>query len=123
MNIRRIIKEEINDFDWAEDIDSMDIHMASNKKMKYNPILTDEIFNEVKGLVTQIWETYDNTFGYVDEKMSIVNSLPQEWDSIILMIRMFHVHLQMKILENLSKETSDAIKLEMYDRGWTSLDF
>ena len=65
----------------------------------------------------------DNKFGYVDEKMSIVNSLPQEWTSVIQMIRMFHFNIQRKMFEVFSDETNESIKLEMYDRGWVARDF
>lgn len=120
------------EFDWTDDINELNVDTlrASNKTMKYNPILTDEVFNEVRSLVTKIWTTpqligTDDEFGYVTEKMNIVNSLPpQEWTSIIQMIRMFHVLIQRDIIfKNLSQEANESIKLEMYDRGWSSKDF
>jgi hypothetical protein len=113
------------EFDWTEDINELNVDTlrASNKSMRYDPILTDEIFNEVRSLVTKIWNTFDNEFGYVDEKMAVVNSLPQEWTSVIQMIRMFHMLIQRKLFEVFSRETNEAIKLEMYDRGWCATDF
>jgi hypothetical protein len=115
----------MNEFDWTNDINSLpiDTMRASNKSMKYEPILTDGIFTEVRSLVTKIWNTFDNEFGYVDEKMAVVNSLPQEWTSVIQMIRMFHVLIQRRIFEALSDEANESIKLEMYDRGWCAQDF
>jgi hypothetical protein len=116
----------MNEFDWTDDINSLpvDTLRASNGKLTYNPILTDEIFDDVKGLVTKLWNTYDNEFGYVDEKMGVVNSLPKEWDSVILMIRMFHYLVQRDVIfKRLSDESNESIKLEMYDRGWTATDF
>jgi hypothetical protein len=121
----------VNEFDWTEDINQLNANtsMASNKSMKYEPILTDGIFTEVRSLVTKIWNTpdiigTDDEFGYVTEKMETVNSLPQTWGSIIQMIRMFHVLIQREIIfVHLSKETNEAIKLEMYDRGWSNKDF
>ena len=89
------------EFDWTEDINELNVDTlrASNKTMKYNPVLTDEVFNEVRSLVTKLWHRIDdNKFGYVDEKMEVVNSLPQEWTSIIQMIRMFHVLIQRDII-------------------------
>ncbi len=121
----------MNEFDWTEDINSMnaDTSKASKGDMKYNPILTDKIFNEVRSLVTKIWTTpqligTDDEFGYVTEKMDIVNSLPKEWTSIIQMIRMFHFKIQREIIfVHLSQEANESIKLEMYDRGWSVMDF
>ncbi len=114
------------EFDWTDDINSLPIDTirASNGKMKYNPILTDEIFNEVRSLVTELWHRIDdNRFGYVDEKMEVVNSLPQEWLSVLKMIRMFHMVIQRRIFKTLSQEANESIKLEMYDRGWCAHDF
>jgi hypothetical protein len=118
----------VKDFDWTEDINSMDVdtNRASNKGngFKYNPELTDEMFNEVRSLVTKLWSTYDNKYGYVDEKMAVVNSCEKTWTDVIKMIRMWHHTIQSQVIfPRLSKETNEAIKLEMYDRGWTARDF
>jgi hypothetical protein len=121
----------MKDFDWTEDINSLpvDTKRASNKSMKYNPTLTDEIFDEVRSLVTKIWTTpeiigSDDEFGYVTEKMNVVNSLPKTWGSVIQMIRMFHFRIQREIIfVHLSQEANESIKLEMYDRGWCTTDF
>jgi hypothetical protein len=112
------------DFDWTNDINSMPVNtIRASKGMKYNPILTDEVFNEVKNICTKIWNTYDNSFGYVDEKMEVVNSCEKNWTGVILMIRMFHFLIQRQIFNNLSPEANESIKLEMYDRGWCATDF
>jgi hypothetical protein len=114
----------MNEFDWTKDINSLPVDtIRASMGMKYDPILTDEIWSEVKTMVTKIWNTFDNEFGYVDEKMGVVNNLPQEWTSVIMMIRMFHFLVQRKIFENLSQESNESIKLEMYDRGWCATDF
>ncbi len=39
----------------------------SEEKLYYTPP-TDEVFNDVKNNALSIWESYDNTFGYVDKK-------------------------------------------------------
>ena len=122
-----IKRGDMTEFDWTEDINQLNVNtsMASNKSMKYEPILTDEIFNEVRSLVTKIWTTpqiigTDDEFGYVTEKMDIVNSLPQEWTSVIQMIRMFHFIIQRDVIfKYLSQDANESIKLEMYDRGWS----
>ena len=92
---------EMSEFDWTEDINQLNVNTprASDKSMKYNPILTDKTFTEVRELITRLWNNYDNTFGYVDEKMDVVNSLPQEWTSVIQMIRMFHMAIQKRMFK------------------------
>jgi len=57
---------------------------------------SDDIFLEMKSAATQIWETYDNQFGYVDEKMSIVNNLQNIQDNAMVFYRMFDVSNQSK---------------------------
>lgn len=116
----------MNEFDWTDMVEplSVDTLRASDTEWKYNPILTDKIWDEVKDMVTKIWNTFDNEFGYVDEKMTVVNSLPREWTSVIQMVRMFHFKVQRGIIfKNLSQEANESIKLEMYDRGWSAMDF
>lgn len=113
----------MNDFDWIEDLNTYDINNKLDKKIRFNPDLTDEVFNEVKTLVTKIWNTYDNRFGYVDEKMCVVNSLDKSWDSVIRMIKMFHYTIQMDIIFRvLKKDTIEVIKLELFDRGYPIKD-
>lgn len=110
------------DFDWAEHIGEYPGEnitlMGDEDGITYNPILTDEIFNDVKNKIINVWNTYDNQFGYVDEKIETINSLPQEWDSVILMFRMFHVLVRNEIIKTLNEETTTSLKLELSDRKW-----
>jgi|688.fasta_scaffold1110232_2 hypothetical protein len=50
---------------------------------------TQEIFNEMKKISTEIWNTYDNEFGYVDEKLKRINSFGNIEDNAMVMYRMF----------------------------------
>lgn len=50
---------------------------------------SDEIFNEMKEIATSIWNTYDNTYWYVDENLNIINSLENVWDNAMVFYRMF----------------------------------
>ena len=110
------------DFDWVDDINEYpheNIRLTGDKDgFTYNPKLTDEIFNDVKNKIINVWNTYDNQFGYVDEKIETINSLPQEWDSVIRMFRMFHVLLRDEIIKTLNEETTTSLKLELSDRKW-----
>jgi len=36
---------------------------------------TNEIFEEVKAKAIEIWQTYDNTYGYADEKVNKIKDL------------------------------------------------
>lgn len=50
---------------------------------------TQEIFDEMKQISTEIWNTYDNQFGYVDEKLNRINSFGNIEDNAMVMYRMF----------------------------------
>ena len=36
--------------------------------------MNDSIFKELKQEAIKIWQTYDNTYGYADEKINYINS-------------------------------------------------
>ena len=67
---------------------------------------TEEVFNEMKLAATEIWNTYDNQFGYVDEKMETVNRLTNVQDNAMVFYRMFDGVNQGSMREKL---TQDAI--------------
>ena len=45
---------------------------------------SQEIFNEMKSLATQIWSTYDNQYGYVTEKLSYINRIDNIQDNAMV---------------------------------------
>jgi prolyl oligopeptidase PreP (S9A serine peptidase family) len=70
---------------------------------------SDKIFNEMKQAATQIWNTYDNQFGYVDEKMSRVNNIDNIQDNAMVFYRMFDMSNQTKFRGLVSVETLNYI--------------
>ena len=50
---------------------------------------TEEIFNEMKAIASKIWNTYDNTYGYVNEKLDRINSINNIQDNAMVFYRMF----------------------------------
>ena len=50
---------------------------------------TEEIFNEMKAIASKIWNTYDNTYGYVNEKLDRINSIENFQDNTMVFYRMF----------------------------------
>jgi hypothetical protein len=110
------------DFEWVKDVETVsydDIRLMGDKDgFIYRPKLTNEIFNEIRGKVISEWNTYDNQFGYVDEKLEVVNNLPQEWDSVIQMFRMFHHNVRCLIIKSLTEDTKTSFRTELSDRKW-----
>ena len=55
-----------------------------------------DIFNDMKQAATQVWKTYDNEYGYVDEKLNYVNGLSNIQDNAMVFYRMFDWENQRK---------------------------
>lgn len=71
---------------------------------------SQEIFDEMKYIATNIWEGYDNSHGYVDEKLSRINSFGNIQDNSMIFYRMFDTHNQEKFRSFSSPEVLDYIK-------------
>jgi len=71
---------------------------------------SQEIYNEMKSLATQIWETYDNQYGYVTEKLSYINRIDNIQDNAMVFYRMFDNNNQETFRANASNEVLEYIK-------------
>ena len=58
---------------------------------------SDEIFEEMKRLAIQIWQTYDNTYGYVDEKVGQIKDIGNIRDNFMYIYAMFDWENQNKL--------------------------
>ena len=63
---------------------------------------TQEIFDEMKESAIKIWLTYDNQFGYVDEKLDRINSIQNFKDNAMIFYRMFDYVNQNKMMNYLN---------------------
>ncbi len=50
---------------------------------------SQEIYNEMKSIATQVWLSYDNTYGYVTEKLNYINNIENIEDNAMVFYRMF----------------------------------
>ena len=71
---------------------------------------SQEIFDEMKNIATQIWKGYDNTYGYVDEKLSRINSFGNIQDNSMVFYRMFDGNNQEKFRSLSSPQVLNYIK-------------
>lgn len=71
---------------------------------------SQEVFDEMKAIATEIWETYDNKHGYVDEKLKRINSFGNIQDNAMVFYRMFDWHNQMAFRSKASQEVLEYIK-------------
>jgi hypothetical protein len=69
-----------------------------------------EIFNDMKQAATRVWETYDNEYGYVDEKLNYVNGLNNIQDNAMVFYRMFDWENQRKFKQLVNEQTLEYIK-------------
>lgn len=77
--------------------------------MSYYDAPSDEIFNEIKQAAIEIWQTYDDTFGYASEKIGYVNSITNFKDNWGTIVGMFDCHNQQKLLAKLSDEAKRKV--------------
>jgi len=63
----------------------------------------------MKQVANDIWNTYDNQYGYVDEKVSRINSIENIQDNAMVMYRMFDWMNQRKFRDMVSTDTLDYI--------------
>lgn len=65
---------------------------------------SDEVFNEIKEKSIEIWQTYDDTYGYATEKIDRVKSISNFKDNWGSIVGMFDSTNQQKLLAKLSPE-------------------
>ena len=70
---------------------------------------SNDIFEEIKIQAIKIWDTYDNTYGYRDEKVNYINSLTNIEDNAMIFFRMFDHINQAKLITTLSDEAINYI--------------
>jgi hypothetical protein len=71
---------------------------------------SDKVWNEVTESAIKLWEdNYDNTFGYVTEKVERIKNTPRE--HFMSIIRMFDSQNQVKLADMLSEESKKEIRI------------
>ena len=68
-----------------------------------------KVFDEIKKASIEIWNTYDNRFGYADEKIGRIKDLENIRDNAWTMVAMFDSNNQRKLLDKVSDETAKMI--------------
>jgi hypothetical protein len=69
------------------------------------------IFEEMKAAAIAVWtETYSDEYGYVTEKINIIESLTNYQDNIMVCFRMFDMWNQRTMMSKLSPEAQYYIE-------------
>ena len=72
---------------------------------------SQEVFDDIKQASIKIWKTYDNEFGYVDEKVGKIKEMKNIRDNYAFMIAMFDYFNQQKMLDLLElPESKDLVE-------------
>lgn len=66
---------------------------------------SDEIFDEIKSAAKDLWKTYDNYGGYVDEKIAVLDRMTNIRDNWMYIVAMFDQGNQTKLLRMLNYDT------------------
>jgi hypothetical protein len=72
--------------------------------------MTNEIFNEIKSAAIEIWQGYDDTYGYASEKIQRVNAINNVGDEWIEIVGMFDHDNRLKLLSMLPDEAWEIVK-------------
>jgi hypothetical protein len=70
---------------------------------------SQEVFDDIKINAIKIWKTYDNTYGYVDEKLNRIKDMKNISDNAWTIVAMFDGDNQMKLLTMVKKETAEIL--------------
>ena len=69
---------------------------------KYYKAPPDAVFNEVKRAAIELWQTYDDTFGYATEKVSRIKDIRNIRDNTCFIVAMFDHKNQLKLYRSLA---------------------
>jgi virulence-associated protein VapD len=60
---------------------------------------SQEVFDDIKQGATKLWNTYDNTYHYVDEKVNQIKDMTNIRDNYAYIVAMFDCFNQVKLIE------------------------
>ncbi len=94
------------------------LEVKNNKTMSnlYYIAPNQDIFEEVKSKCMEIWDTYDDEFGYTSQKKNEID-VENVSDNFMYMIAMFDSQNQRKLSSMLSEESKKQIRDRMLDGG------
>lgn len=78
---------------------------------------SNEAFEELRKAAIEVWQQYDNEYGYVDEKTAAIVNIRNVSDNFMYMVAMFDINNQRKLAEKLSPATRLAVRERMIDGG------
>lgn len=86
-------------------------------KFDYYKAPSEEIFQDIKSNSIKIWKTYDNTYGYVDEKVDRIKDMQNISDNAWTIVAMFDMNNQIELLRLIKPATRKAISQVYINAG------
>lgn len=74
-----------------------------------------ESFEDMKSSAIEIWNQYDNTYGYVDEKVNQIKDIKNIKDNFMYIFAMFDMNNQFKLVQKLKPHTRVALRDRLFD--------
>ena len=80
-----------------------------SEKFDYYKAPEQKVFDEIKRCATALWMTYDNTYGYVDEKVNRIKDIKNIEDNTGYIIAMFDIFNQRKLYDMVGTDSKEYI--------------
>ena len=71
---------------------------------------SQQVFDEIKKKAIELWRTYDNTYGYVDEKLDRIIHIENFKDNAWYIVGMFDSDNQKKLVDMLEEPAQSKVK-------------
>jgi hypothetical protein len=81
-----------------------------NQMKDYYKAPAQEVFDDIKANAIKIWQTYDNNYGYVDEKVNKIKDMKNIRDNWSYIVGMFDGSNQEKLLDMVQPEAAELIR-------------
>ncbi len=85
---------------------------------------SQEIFDDLKAKCIELWNTYDDTYGYASEKIKRIESIKNFKDNACYMVAMFDINNQAKLLTMVNEDTKDWLRdlfMDYYQQAFNAL--
>ena len=84
--------------------------------------LDDAVFEDLQSAAIDIWEEYDNTYGYVDEKVEMVENVMNRNSDFIRIINMFDHSNKLKLLARVGLPETRALVEKVVREEYSAME-
>lgn len=79
---------------------------------------SQEVFDDIKENAKKVWGDYDNTYGYVDEKLERIEPIHNFADNWYTFLGMMDSNNQLKLTSSLKPETLEFLREQRVHYGY-----